>query len=40
MTIHCNICYRQMRGREVPKEWRGGMNVTYRVGGHFKKTGW
>lgn len=30
----------EMAGEEVPNEWRGGMNVTYRFGGSFKTPGW
>lgn len=31
---------RQMAGDEVPVQWRGGMNTTYRFGGSFKTAGW
>ncbi|XP_046364744.2 N-acetylated-alpha-linked acidic dipeptidase 2-like [Haliotis rufescens] len=30
----------EMGGEEVPLDWRGGLNITYRLGGALQKTGW
>lgn len=35
-----SLSSRQMAGDEVPVQWRGGMNTTYRFGGSFKTAGW
>jgi hypothetical protein len=29
----------RMGGREVPAEWRGGLNIKYRIGPGFQKGG-
>ncbi|XP_041370396.1 putative N-acetylated-alpha-linked acidic dipeptidase [Gigantopelta aegis] len=31
---------REMAGQEVPPEWRGGINITYRFGSKFKNPAW
>ncbi|XP_069118842.1 N-acetylated-alpha-linked acidic dipeptidase 2-like [Argopecten irradians] len=33
------VFLREMTGEEVPGHWRGGLNITYRIGGQFKTTG-
>lgn len=30
----------RMNGDEAPEEWRGGLNVTYRLGPGFQEAGW
>lgn len=32
--------YRQLAGEDVPQDWQGGMNVTYKFGNTFKNQGW
>ncbi|XP_071079774.1 N-acetylated-alpha-linked acidic dipeptidase 2-like [Haliotis cracherodii] len=31
---------REMGGEEAPLDWRGGLNITYRLGPALEKTGW
>lgn len=35
-TMYCSA----MSGEEVPADWRGALNLTYRIGGDLNTTGW
>lgn len=30
----------QLAGPEVPASWRGGLNITYRLGPNLRESGW
>jgi len=38
-TIHLRA-RRSLGGEEVPEDWRGKMNATYRFGDGFQTPGW